>query len=98
AGHPAPYRSGAEMELAAGLPLGLVPDADYTEASFKPEAGEQITLVSDGVVEATDSKGELFGFERTRAISTKPAAEIASIARAFGQNDDITVVTMRRVG
>jgi phosphoserine phosphatase RsbU/P len=55
-----------------------------------------MTFVSDGVIEAANANGELFGFERTREISTKPAKEIASVARAWGQNDDITVVTVRR--
>ena len=58
--------------------------------------GSQITLVSDGVVEAANRKNELFGFDRTREISTKSAGEIAAAAKAWGQNDDITVVTVRR--
>ena len=53
-------------------------------------------VVSDGVIEAANAKGELFGFERTAAISTQPATAIAETARAWGQNDDITVVTVRR--
>ena len=52
--------------------------------------GHRLTLVSDGVVEAANAKGELFGFDRTREISTA--------AQAWGQNDDITVVTVRRNG
>lgn len=55
-----------------------------------------MTLVSDGVVEAENAQRELFGFDRTREISTKSAAEIAEAAKAWGQNDDITVVTVRR--
>ena len=56
--------------------------------------GSQITLVSDGVVEAENADRELFGFDRTRDISTKSAAEIASAAKAWGQTDDITVLTV----
>ena len=44
------------------------------------------------MVEAQNASGELFGFERTSAISTQPAAVIAQAARAFGQEDDITVL------
>jgi serine phosphatase RsbU (regulator of sigma subunit) len=51
-------------------------------------------LVSDGVVEARNESGELFGFERTRAISTQSAKKIAQAAQAFGQDDDITVLTL----
>ena len=54
-----------------------------------------LTLISDGVVEATNADGELFGFERALAISRKPAKEIAHVAQAWGQEDDITVVTIR---
>jgi serine phosphatase RsbU (regulator of sigma subunit) len=49
--------------------------------------------MTDGVVEATSSSGELFGFDRTSAISAQSAADVAA-AQAFGQNDDITVLTI----
>ena len=52
-------------------------------------------LLSDGVVEAMDADHHLFGFERTRAISSQSAHEIAAAAQAFGQEDDITVLTVR---
>jgi len=58
--------------------------------------GERVTLITDGVVEAQNSVGELFGFERTAAMSTKTAEEIARAAQAFGQDDDITVLTLTR--
>jgi hypothetical protein len=48
------------------------------------------------VVEAQNRKGELFGFDRAKAISTEPAAAIAEAAKKFGQEDDITVVTITR--
>jgi serine phosphatase RsbU (regulator of sigma subunit) len=51
-------------------------------------------LVSDGVIEARNAQGELFGFERTRAISTQSAENIAHAAQEFGQDDDITVLTL----
>jgi serine phosphatase RsbU (regulator of sigma subunit) len=53
-----------------------------------------LTFLSDGVVEARGVTGELFGFERTRAISELPAHSIADAARSFGQDDDITVLTV----
>jgi len=53
--------------------------------------------LSDGVVEASDPAGELYGFERTRAISSQSADSIAASAKAFGQSDDITVLTISRV-
>ena len=96
AGHLSPYLEGSELEAAGGLPLGLDGDAKYVEHEFQLNPGEQITLVSDGVVEAANPRGELFGFERAREISRRPAQEIAEAACAWGQNDDITVVTVRR--
>lgn len=96
AGHPAPYLEGREMPVDCGLPLGISEEAEYQETVFQVESFEQIVLVSDGVIEAANSNGELLGFDRTRDISTKSAQEIADAARAWGQNDDITVVTVRR--
>jgi sigma-B regulation protein RsbU (phosphoserine phosphatase) len=96
AGNPPPYLAGCELEMAAGLRLGISLDASYATQTAALQEGEQLTLVSDGVVEAENAQRELFGFDRTRAISTKPAQEIAAAAQAWGQNDDITVVTVRR--
>ncbi len=93
AGHPAPYADGREVALPAALPLGIEPEAAYDECELP---GEWVTLVSDGVVEAASARGELFGFERTEALSGRSARELAEAARAWGQNDDITVVTVRR--
>lgn len=61
-------------------------------------ASVRFTFVSDGVVEAENAQRELFGFDRTLEISGKSALEIAEVAQAWGQNDDITVVTVRRNG
>jgi serine phosphatase RsbU (regulator of sigma subunit) len=56
--------------------------------------GKQLTLTTDGIVEARSKTGELYGFERTAAISTRSAEAIADAAQAFGQDDDITVLTL----
>jgi hypothetical protein len=96
AGHFSPYLNGKELALNNGLPLGLAADATYSESTFQLPAGEQLTLVSDGVVEARDKTGALYGFERTAALSTQSAESIAKAAEAFGQDDDITVLTLAR--
>jgi hypothetical protein len=98
AGHLAPYCNGQEVEVKNGLPLGLVHDAEYAETAFELLPGAMLTLISDGVVEARNPSGELFGFERTRAISTESAKKVAQAAQAFGQEDDITVLTLTRTG
>ena len=69
---------------------------DYTEMQCEIAPGDQLTFVSDGVVEATNPQGELFGFDRTQAVSNQPASAIVEVARQFGQQDDITVVTLTR--
>jgi len=97
AGNPAPYRNGEEMAVEAGLPLGILAEASYEETHYTIAAGDRLTFVSDGVVEATNAKGELYGFERTRAISAEPAERVAKAAQDFGQEDDITVLTIARL-
>ena len=98
AGHPAPYRNGTEIELQPGLPLGLVEKVKYAEVVLSLGQDEKLVMVSDGVVEARNPAGELFGFARTAAISTQSAEEIADAARSFGQEDDITVLALCRCG
>jgi hypothetical protein len=97
AGHLSPYLNGKEIDLEGALPLGVVPGAEFTTARFLLEPGDGLTFVSDGVVEATNSRQELFGFDRLREISTEEAQRIADAAKRFGQQDDITVLTFRRL-
>jgi hypothetical protein len=94
AGHIPPYVDGQELTLDNGLPLGLSPESAYTESTFQLAPIAQITLFTDGVVEARDASGELFGFDRTRQISRQSAEEMADLAVRFGQEDDITVLTL----
>ncbi len=98
AGHLPPYCNGEELELASGLPLGLNPDANYQDTTVILAPEEMLTFVSDGVVEARDGSGNLFGFDRTRRISRHSAQEIADEAQRFGQEDDITVLTLAFAG
>ncbi|MGD0737838.1 MAG: SpoIIE family protein phosphatase [Terracidiphilus sp.] len=104
AGHLPPYLNGHEMEIPGSLPLGILANADYKPMTIKLEPGDRLTLVSDGVVEAQSKpnskspSADLFGFDRTRKLSLRPAAEIAEAARLFGQTDDITVVTVEFSG
>ena len=94
AGHLSPYLGDRELTLENSLPLGLDARSTYTETKFRLKPGEQITLLTDGVPEARNAAGELFGFENTAAISAKPADVIAKTAEKFGQNDDVTVVKL----
>ena len=96
AGHLAPYRNGEEMAVESGLPLGILAETDYAETTYQLAPGERLTFISDGVVEATNDKRELFGFERTQAISIQSAASVADAAKHFGQQDDISVLSVTR--
>jgi serine phosphatase RsbU (regulator of sigma subunit) len=95
AGHISPYLDGREVLLENGLPLGVSPQASYSETEIQTESA--ITFLSDGVVEARKANGELLGFERMAALTTKSAAEIAGAAQSWGQEDDITVLTVARM-
>lgn len=94
AGHLGPYRDGRELELLPGLPLGVIADITYEQSTFRLKYGDRLVFLSDGVVEATNSEGELFGFDRTRQVSNEPARYIAQTAKRFGQTDDITVLSV----
>jgi hypothetical protein len=96
AGHIAPYLAGKELPVENNLPLGLAADSVYIESSFQLAEGQQLTLLTDGVVEARDKAGKLFGFDRAAAISSQSADQIAKAAELFGQDDDITALTLAR--
>jgi len=95
AGHLPPYRRGLEIPVEQSLPLGLSGhNSGYSELELSVESGDTLTFFSDGVVEARNTTGELFGFDRAAALSTDSAAKIAKTAELFGQEDDITVLTL----
>jgi serine phosphatase RsbU (regulator of sigma subunit) len=96
AGHLSPYLDGKEVESPGALPLGVAAGLRYETTQFLIEPGSRLTFYSDGVIEAQNQKGELFGFDRGRELSMEPAAAIVEAAKKFGQEDDITVVTITR--
>ena len=99
AGHPSPYRNDEELPIAGGLPLGVTADVEYVDQSFALDSADRLLFVSDGVIEARNANGELYGFDRFMAgLSTVHSPnEIAKIAQDFGQEDDITVVAVELV-
>jgi serine phosphatase RsbU (regulator of sigma subunit) len=97
AGHLSPYLDGREVELHGALPLGLARGVSYEPSHFYLAPGSRVTFYSDGVVEAQNPSGELFGFERGRQLSMQPASMIVEAAKEFGQSDDITVVAITRL-
>lgn len=94
AGHLSPYRDGREVALMPSLPLGVIAEAEYEATTFQLNRGDRLVFLSDGVVEAQNDQGELFGFERTQQVANESARYIAQTAKHFGQTDDITVLSL----
>jgi serine phosphatase RsbU (regulator of sigma subunit)/predicted ester cyclase len=111
AGHDLPYlgrRSGDAEELRArGMPLGLMPGMGYEEKETVLEGGEDVLFYSDGLVEAHDPEGEMFGFPRLRAHVAERDEEkslgeflldelYSFVGEGWEQEDDITLLTLER--
>jgi len=99
AGHLPLFLNGKEFLLEPSLPLGLVGVSTFDETRVQLQPGDQLSLYTDGLLEARNASGELFGFERLRELfANRPTAQQASEAAvAFGQDDDITVLTLTRL-
>ena len=97
AGHLPPYLNSQEIGVEGGLPLGVLPEITYEETRLYLHPGDRVLLFSDGVVEARRPSGELFGFDRVHNLSNQSAFYLADAAKSFGQEDDITVLTVRRM-
>jgi hypothetical protein len=99
AGHPPPFLNKNELSSPGALPLGLDLTARYETIKLHLAIGDRLTLYTDGLLEARNATGDIFSFERLRAlIATQPDAKQATDAAvAFGQDDDITVITLTRL-
>jgi serine phosphatase RsbU (regulator of sigma subunit) len=97
AGHIAPYLNGKELAMTGNLPLGLNPTVTFDQITMHLKNKDRLLVITDGVIEAKNAKNELFGFNRARSISHLPAAFIVKAAEIFGQEDDITVVSIARM-
>ena len=107
AGHDLPYvqRGGDTEELRArGMPLGLMPGMGYEEKEVVLGEGEIVLFYSDGLVEAHDPQGEMFGFPRLQGHGGERSLVnfLMEVLHSFTgegweQEDDITLVTLRRV-
>jgi serine phosphatase RsbU (regulator of sigma subunit) len=100
AGHLPPYLNGNELPMEGALPLGTVENAEFSVMHFHLAEGDTLMLMSDGVAEAQDEQGHLFGFDRIHILLQQPitAAELATAAQNFGQEDDISVLAVKRTG
>lgn len=100
AGHLPPYLNGHEIQMEGALPLGMISGIDFPSQSLRLQPGDELTLMSDGIAEAQDSQGRLFGFDRVHEMMAKGATaeEVATAAQTFGQADDITVLQVKWLG
>jgi serine phosphatase RsbU (regulator of sigma subunit) len=98
AGHPSPLLNGREIDLPGALPLGIDPSIAYQEVQLQIEPDDRFALYTDGLLEARAPTGEIFSFERLQSLfaSHADAARATAEAVAFGQEDDITVLTLTR--
>jgi serine phosphatase RsbU (regulator of sigma subunit) len=111
AGHDLPYlrRRGGDCEelRARGMPLGLMPRMSYEEKEIVLEEGEAALFYSDGLVEAHDPQGQMFGFPRLRGLIAEHDEEgrlegflleelNSFVGEGWEQEDDITLLTLRR--
>lgn len=100
AGHLPPYLNGKALPMEGALPLGLAAHAEFPVMHFQLAPGDTLMLMSDGIAEAQDEHGQLFGFDRVHELlrTQISAAEIATAAQNFGQQDDISVLSVTRSG
>jgi hypothetical protein len=99
AGHLAPYREGKELPVNGSLPLGVAAEAAYDELVFLLHEGETLIFYTDGILEARNPAGELYGFDRVAALvgSDRTIEQMVEEACNFGQQDDITVFQVTRL-
>jgi serine phosphatase RsbU (regulator of sigma subunit) len=99
AGHLPPFCDGNELAVTGSLPLGLSAGATYEEIDFRLGEDETLVVYTDGIVEARNARGDLFGFDRIARLlgDRPPLQEILDNACAFGQQDEITILSVTRV-
>jgi serine phosphatase RsbU (regulator of sigma subunit) len=114
AGHDLPYLwhgdGDCEELMVRGMPLGLMPGMGYEEGEISLREQDGVLFYSDGLVEAHDPKGEMFGFPRLRALVAKHGTDeeerslsgflleelYSFVGEGWEQEDDITLLTLRR--
>jgi anti-sigma regulatory factor (Ser/Thr protein kinase)/NACalpha-BTF3-like transcription factor len=93
---------------ATGMPLGLMPDMEYDERVYRMDDDDVMVLTSDGITEAHNPAGDMYGFGRLMGRVAKKATDgdmvsaiVEDIEAWTGpdaeQEDDITLVVIRRV-
>jgi serine phosphatase RsbU (regulator of sigma subunit) len=84
--------------MEGSLPLGMIDKADFSVMHFHLNPSDKLVLISDGILEAADAQGTLFGFDRVQQHlhQNLPLSALADRAQLFGQEDDISLVALTR--
>ena len=98
AGHLPPYLNGEPLPMEGALPLGVVESAQFSMTHFVLKSNDRLVIASDGLAEARNSEGRLFGFSRVQEMvqGGKTAAELANAIQLYGQEDDISIIALTR--
>jgi hypothetical protein len=98
AGHIPPYVNGNPLDMEGSLPLGMIEGAEFSVMHFQLAPEDKLVIISDGILEATDPTGQLFGFDRVAELlrNATPVQALADAAQLFGQEDDISLVAVTR--
>ena len=86
-----------------GPPLGIIPDVEYAQEIFELEENSSVTLYTDGVIEAKNSDGELFGIKKLlKEIEVQPndpdlivkgiTNKVDRFTKTEGRSDDLTLL------
>jgi hypothetical protein len=99
AGHLPPLHNGEEVQMAGSIPLGVTLSAMPEQLTLNLQLADRLTLLTDGIVEARNKQGGLFGFDRVQRMMRDSASPLtlAEAAQSHGQEDDITVISIRRI-
>ena len=97
-GASSPFLNGNEITVESDLPIGILEWTAYPDALLSLADGDRIAIYTDGLLEARNRSGELYGFDRLRTLFSfsNSAKEAAEVGIDFGQDDDITVLTITR--
>jgi serine phosphatase RsbU (regulator of sigma subunit) len=99
-----------EFKHEGGLPLGIIPTVEYVDSTLEMQAGDIVVFYTDGIIEATNEMGQMYGFERLKQSLTymDSAMDAERITEAIlrhiydfagfaQQYDDMTVVVLKKV-
>jgi len=106
AGHDAPFVEGTQIDCKSNLPIGVIPDLNYSDQEIEMAPGSILFLYTDGLTEAEDANHKLFGKERVAAVVSTfdgtPRQLIETVTDAVlqfvgetEQHDDLTLFALK---